>query len=838
MNLRYLQYCTPASPYFERGDNHPDYAATEMPLPIGWERELDSDWCYMRPPRSELPGQGWKIHVSATLDDAESTLGVVSDYCIERGILLKFIRSPWVLVRRNSKYGDRSASGKFITVFPHPDRLADALDELDQLLGGRPGPYILSDLRYRNGPLYVRYGGFARLTTIDENGQEVYCIRDPEGRMVPDERRPVFRPPSWVDVPECLTESLAARNAATLKGFPYRAVRALHFSNGGGVYDAIDTKANEHVLLKEGRPLAGLDEQGRDAVARLEREHWAMDRLADLPVVPQIRDVTRGHLHHYLVRDLVPGRSLADVSAERNPLMGGPGALSPEGFVAWIEPLLARIGKSVVDMHDRGVVFGDLHPNNVLVDATDQIAFIDFEGSSAVEDRARQSIGAPGFRAPVHYAGVETDYYGLGCLRLSCYLPVTVSIVWDIDRVEQILATIVETFPVPPDFASLVRANLAGAAAPGVDHEEGNRTRPDDAGEPRRPRALTPSDLIAGIVRAQTPDNDERLFPGDVHQFLVPGGSVSFGTGAAGVLYALARHEGSQQSCRVRWLLDRIDDPTLRPGCYDGLSGIAFALDRLGRSNEAARCLERAVVAWEQAPRGLSLFDGAAGLALALLDFGGRHARPDHVDRADRVLSAALDAHRGPLPGGLFYGWAGVALARLRLFEATDDEKHLAGALEAMQSDLGVLGWSAGAEAGLWSHPVLGVGGAGSAMVLHDLRRYAAGAPVLEAFYELAEPLGRRWARGAGLVSGRAGTMLALAHCRSELPWADAALDRHAKDLSWHVVPWDGAPSVLGENGLKLSCDFATGSAGVLLALEAVQSRSACGLPFFDVSHD
>ena len=47
---------------------------------------------------------------------------------------------------------------------------------------------------------------------------------------------------------------------------------ALHFSNGGGVYVANHIPSNTKVVLKEGRPNAGLDGQGRDAVERLNHE--------------------------------------------------------------------------------------------------------------------------------------------------------------------------------------------------------------------------------------------------------------------------------------------------------------------------------------------------------------------------------------------------------------------------------------------------------------------------------------------------------------------------------------------------------------------------------------
>ena len=55
------------------------------PLPDGWVREDMGDWLILRPRVAELPPQGWKIHVSACLDNAEQILEAVQDHCLPRG---------------------------------------------------------------------------------------------------------------------------------------------------------------------------------------------------------------------------------------------------------------------------------------------------------------------------------------------------------------------------------------------------------------------------------------------------------------------------------------------------------------------------------------------------------------------------------------------------------------------------------------------------------------------------------------------------------------------------------------------------------------------------------
>lgn len=87
---------------------------------------------------------------------------------------------------------DVSFAGKFITVYPSSDEeFAFALDELNGLLAGGEGPYILSDKRWRSGPVYFRYGAFV---PPSDDAPFVSTLIDPEGNEVEDPRRPTYNP--------------------------------------------------------------------------------------------------------------------------------------------------------------------------------------------------------------------------------------------------------------------------------------------------------------------------------------------------------------------------------------------------------------------------------------------------------------------------------------------------------------------------------------------------------------------------------------------------------------------------------------------------------------------
>ncbi|WP_405000577.1 class III lanthionine synthetase LanKC N-terminal domain-containing protein [Kitasatospora cathayae] len=147
---------------------------------------------------------------------------------------------------------------------PHQVRRRRRL-ELGKLLDGEAGPYILTDLRWGNGPLHVRYGGFASRCP-GPDGTPVLAVARPDGTLVPDRRRPVFEVPERVTPPGFVTEAMAARDDGG--SFPYRVERALHFSSAAAVYLAKD-RAGRQVVLKEARPNAGYGQP--DAVHVVDR---------------------------------------------------------------------------------------------------------------------------------------------------------------------------------------------------------------------------------------------------------------------------------------------------------------------------------------------------------------------------------------------------------------------------------------------------------------------------------------------------------------------------------------------------------------------------------------
>jgi hypothetical protein len=841
---RRVMFLAPGTPFFDRdeaatGDADDDFRAVTAETPDDWSCSTGPDWTMLVPDGFRMPPQGWKIHVSATSENARSILARSWEWLVAHRVAFKFIRSRQVLLRRNGKYGDRGASGKFITIYPEDEtRLASVLNELGAILDGEQGPYILSDLRWRSGPLYVRYGGFVARTMKSERGETVPCIEDPEGRLVPDRRGPSFRPPEWVTIPDCLREAVRAREAGTLRDFPYRAEQALHFSNGGGVYRGTDLRTSEPVLLREARPLAGIDNNGEDAVTRLLRERDCLRKLAGLKWVPELIEARVGHEHHFLVREYVEGETLAVRTTRDNPPSPEADPDRTAAYTRWALGVLDQIEQGVRAMHERGVVFGDLHPGNVMVRPDGSVAFIDLETAST-DLAAHQIHAAPGFAAPPTHRGKDIDRYALGCLRVALFAPLTSLLPWDADKVDQLIELVEARYPVPADYGAQVRADLTPlTTGDGGGTRDGHAdTAPGDPPKAAAPRPTadrpSPAAVGQGILAMATPRREDRLFPGDTAQFILPEGGTCLAYGAAGVLWALNESGTEIPAAHVDWLEEsarRYAHPS--PGLYTGTAGVACALQRLGRTDAATALLKEASGV---EPVNDGLLDGRAGLGLAHL-FMARATGDDAALKHATLLAEQLvesAAGRSPRRGeaGLMRGRSGAALLLLRLHAHTPDTGLLDGARELLDTDLRTLGWSAEADPARtdaeegWSagavgaRPTFAAGGGGTAMVLreyldqrHEPRFALACESVLRTALDCVP-------HTAGLFHGFAGVVLAATRLAG--PAEAAAVERLTGRVGLYGVAHEGRPAFLGLENVRLTADLATGAAGVLLALRA-----------------
>lgn len=821
-----LFYDTPKSTRVESCDA---FAPTVTAAWDTWEQRRDETWSFWMPAGVRLPEQGWKIHVSATLSAAATALAVASTYCNQNSVPFKFLRDHQTLRATLSKDGDRRVAGKFITIYPtSPADLHSHLIRLDEALAGLPGPYVLSDLRWADGPVHVRYGAFTP-QFVNNDGADVPAILDLDsGTLVPDVRTTGFHVPPWVSIPDFLQAQLNRLDMTPPDGLPQ--IRgAVHFSNAGGVYEAdLDGRP---IILKEARPHIGWTPDGRNAVERLSDEAAVLASLSDLVPAPEPLGMFAAHGHAFLAMERIDAPSLNSAVVARNPLSGSDAnRQSRLAYRDWATRIADSLRQAIEALHAAGRVHGDLHPRNVLVRDDETIVLIDFEMSRTITDDRAFVVGAPGYVAPDERTGIESDLYAVACIELFMFIPLIPLLQLDATKVQALVREAGAQFELGSVWIESHLRVLTGRRVSRQDAPPA-RTAPN-AAKVNEDFAGTVAAIARTLVADSTLSRRDRLWPGDPAQFSEPPASLAHG--ALGVLTAL-HHAGVEPSAQhLAWVeaSEHDADSFRRLGLFDGLAGAVWAYRRL----ELDQVADQRLVQLRNAPYGrlgIDLYGGLPGVGLTFLAHS--HRVPQLRDTAVDIAMRLQERWRREEPvsqvatgaGGLLHGATGTALFALRLFEDTGDREHLRLAIEAIEYDLYSLrtapDGSLQVDEGWRLLPYLGNGSAGIGIVLTQLLTHLPDhSRFLETLAGIASAATAPFSAQSGLFHGRAGLiqfLLMMERTQQATTASSAALNHHISQLELHALRRGDQLRFAGDGLLRASCDLATGTAGVLATL-------------------
>ncbi|MGW4160332.1 serine/threonine-protein kinase, partial [Streptomyces sp. NPDC004788] len=237
----------------------------------------------------------------------------------------------------------------------------------------------------------------------------------------------------------------------------YRVVRQLGRGGMGVVWQAVDEVLGREVAVKELRTYT--DTAAAELAAmrlRMQREARAAARVRH-PGVVAVHDVTEHEGRPVIVMELVDGRSLDDILADRGPL--APAEAARIG---------ARVLEALAAAHAAGVTHRDVKPGNILLERSGRVVLTDF-GIAALEDPADGAsarltasgdiIGSLDFLSPERAQGAPpapaADVWALGA---TLYAAVEGTTPFRRTSTWSTLAAIV-TDPLPP-------ATRAGELAP------------------------------------------------------------------------------------------------------------------------------------------------------------------------------------------------------------------------------------------------------------------------------------------------------------------------------------------------------------------------------------
>lgn len=297
--------------------------------------------------------KGFKIHLSATINNAYTILQIFFPYGKANKLEWKVIFDYRVLERQNlGKYG-YSQIGKFITIYPKTNReLCDVLADLEIMFKGVRSVAIPSDYSYLNSEVvYYRYGDI-----ISKKGSS-------------DHRKKTM--PADLQIP---IDDYYIRHEIELPKHLF-ILEIINTNGKSSVYKVFDTNRRCVVYLKRASFLGNVDIYGADAVNRLQNEKRALLKLQDLDYVPKFIDQFYIGNSYFLEMTEVLGKSIRD----------------------WIEStvycsekkkidITMQLVTMMIEIRNKGVFYNDLSFSNVLADKNGNLRIIDFEYSHLIDE--------------------------------------------------------------------------------------------------------------------------------------------------------------------------------------------------------------------------------------------------------------------------------------------------------------------------------------------------------------------------------------------------------------------------------------------------------------------
>lgn len=863
---RNLLYTLVAGDFFESIDRYPyddtAFASTiRNLLPPNWHAAREGVWFHCVAPNHDVPEQGWKLHLSATNDNAIDILTVVVPIFVDKNVSFKCAADKRLLALMTGKNWNRGGSGKFITVYPSStNQFLELAEHLYAATREFTGPYILSDNRYLDSKvLFYRFGTMSHQGAIDVRGQALSLLRAPNGSMTPDIRSPFFQVPEFeVDpvaehfgLPHSDTD---AEEPQTLKHGRYKIDRVLGFSNSGGVYVGTDRSSGKEVLIKEARPRTNKVNSSEDAISLLRKEHRLLTKLSATGISPMPLDLFQDWEHLFLVEEYCEGINLSALSPRSSLLLKTQWSDDDAAdYFAHYCRLFQQISSAIEIIHQHGIVFCDLSPNNVLVLADDVVKIVDYEAACELGVDSFANMSTPGFsprKAMAEGPLFTDDYYALGAMMLSYLFPVTAFLQLEPEATARLVESVCYDARIPNAvqraILSLLSHSREARPAPAVVRsvlEAG-----DPSKELRQDGVLPLRDLLAKakhyITSHATPERTDRLFPPDYRLFST--NPLSLAYGACGTLCALKSGESVIPPELILWILEmRIDKFLYPPGLGVGLSGIAWCLLELGQTNRAKEVLEMA-----SSHPGLTsstdLFYGLAGYGMTNLRFFFATRDEKYLQRAIEVAHilrklAHTDDDKAFWPDiegkthlGLMHGASGISIFLLYLFLITKDPSHLQLGQAALDFDVshgidtptGGLTWPYRTDYATIVLPYWAYGSAGVGAALLRYQAFLGVEKYSDSLVRAREDATRKFTVSTGKMMGLAGILGFHLDCAQLLDLDDArqaaltALD----GIRLYTITRPEGIAFPGDMQNKISCDYGYGMAGVVMAIERITS--------------
>lgn len=667
-------------------------------------------WTYMKLDDSDLESARWKIHISASINNNIKVLQIVSKYAIVNQINFKFAIDYSEFVHLNSKNTQRVSSGKYIVLYPKEEFFEKTLEELYSSLKGYEGPYILTDKPYKDSKvIYYRYGEIMPISVIEEYGTTKTYILNKKNELTMDIRKPCYFVPSYI-INKNYTYEENVKSKLLKK---YKITESLHFTSQGGVY--IGYKDEKKYLIKEARQYCGLDYRGNYGTDRLNKEYVTLKFLENLDCVPKPMELIIDCDNIYLVEEFIEGKTLTKLPFKQSPVVNCSrleSKINKEFRHKYINIFKLTV-EALEKIHDKGVIFNDISPNNIMYDEElNKIYFIDYEACyHSIDECSKINMFTPGFGCKEDGTIIQYDLYKLGLVFLYCIMPFNKMYELVPNKAFEAIELLRELNTLPNYIYDILLQLLKfdfNNCREVLDYLDYNDKIYEKKINKNNSNDYILENDVEDILKVKDTiieninPSEETMVACDPMGFLTS--RYSLGYGIFGVLYALSfvKDGVNVEETIIDKIVSKFMDRFYRyhdfqtTGLYVGFSGIVVSLLELDYVNEAKIIMKHVV------NKTMSMSDLSYGLAGRIVAELCMYKKTDNnvylnyaVKDSETIINKAITEKKlcywqdeqNDIYIGLTRGSSGIALVLLYMYVETKNEKYLNIAEKAFNTD-------------------------------------------------------------------------------------------------------------------------------------------------------
>ncbi|MBY2998405.1 protein kinase domain-containing protein [Rhizobium leguminosarum] len=255
--------------------------------------------------------------------------------------------------------------------------------------------------------MFYRYGAF-QPTSGSDTGRIVPALLKPDGHWVEDKRTNPLQHFEWLSDP-LIENKVAVHHPRLLLNKRYLILARLQATARGAVFLAVDINTGRSCVVKVASRHSLVQHDGTHAGIQLANEFAALSFVQGLPGAPEIVEWLPGD-NSFLITSEVRGETLPQWLKQY--------VASGKPKTSVVSTVGQAIGRSLVELHARGVFHRDLSPTNVMVRSDGTAVLIDLGLAYHPNSRAVMVGGTPGYvkrSASGHPSALE-DIYGFGAI--------------------------------------------------------------------------------------------------------------------------------------------------------------------------------------------------------------------------------------------------------------------------------------------------------------------------------------------------------------------------------------------------------------------------------------